>query len=96
MLSAGNFLMEKMKPFRFGPFFPIATVVEGGKRQEIRDCLLVSQLTLTSAAYQWLRGSFGETLITVESVMLDDRENFAGPPTFLLILLLILPFTDML
>lgn len=46
MLSAGNFLMEKMKPFWFCPFFPITAVMEGGKRQEIRDCLLVSQLTL--------------------------------------------------
>lgn len=96
MLSAENLLMEKMKPFWFGAFFPITAVTEGGKRQERRDCLLVSQLTLTLAAYQWLCGSFGEILLTVKSVMLVDRENFTGPPTFLLISLLILPFTDVL
>lgn len=96
MLSAENFLMELLKPFWFGPFFPITTVTEGGKRQERTHCLFISQLTLTLAAYQCLSGSFGEILLTVESVMLHDRENFAGPPTFLLISLLILPFTDML
>lgn len=38
--------MELLKPFWFGPFFPITTVTEGCKRQERRNCLLVSQLTL--------------------------------------------------
>lgn len=96
MLSAGNLLKEILKPCWFGPFFPITVVMEGQKRQETRDCLLIIKLTLTLAAYQRLYGCFGEILLTVISVMLLDRENFAGPPKLLLISLLILPFTDML
>lgn len=66
-----------------------------GKKEAGEACLLVSQLTLTSPAYQLFSDSLGEVLLIAESVMLVDRENFAGLPTFLLISLPILPFTGM-
>lgn len=75
---------KKKKWCQFGLVLSFLSLCHRVKKEAGEGCLLVSQLTLTSAAYQSFSDFLGEVLLIAESVMLVGRENFAGLPTFLL------------